>query len=185
MVDLLNFLQTNGNGFLILFLIFLGIGLLTHYAMWMFGRGRFAGAADIPKDKKLNFVIAAAAVKLIDDFRHLLALILVLIFSIVLGYAVYLGRGSMDNLKDGLQAVMATLGGLVGSIIGYYFGEARSSGQTGPPPPPPAPGQTTTTPSVQPPPGTEVVPGIEAAPLPPGIEPVSGVEEPAPEAIDE
>lgn len=170
MVDLLTFLQQYANAFLVLFLILLGIGVLVNYLLWLLGWGRFSGAMNVPKEKKLNFVITEAAFKLINDFRHLLALILVLVFSAVLLYAVYISRGDVDALKNALQAVMATLGGLVASIIGYYFGEARSNAALGGgqgagtnPPPPPAP-------AVQPPPvtGTGAAADITPAPAPPG-----------------
>lgn len=167
MVDALNFLQQNGNGILILFLVFFGIGGLTHYTMWLLGKGRFKGDSEIPKDKNFSFVIATAAIKLIDDFRHLLALILILVFSLVLGYAVYLGRGSMDSLKDALQAVMATLGGLVGSIIGYYFGEARASLNSGSTSQPPPAGPSGSTPPIQAAPSSPIV----EAPRPPSETP--------------
>lgn len=132
MADLLSFLQQYGNGILILFLILFGIAALLNYSLWLFAKGRFKGAVNAPKDKNLNFVIANAAVKLIDDFRHLLALILVIVFSSILVYAVYISDGNVATLKESLQAVMATLGGLVGSIIGYYFGEARKKVTPGP-----------------------------------------------------
>jgi hypothetical protein len=37
----------------------------------------------------------------------------------------------VEDLADGLQAVMATLGGLVGSIVGYYFGESAAKTSPG------------------------------------------------------
>ena len=42
-------------------------------------------------------------------------------------------------IKDGLQGVAASMGGLIGSIIGYYFGESAAKsrnpgGSTTPPP---------------------------------------------------
>ncbi len=164
MVDVLNFLQQNGNGIFVLFLILFGIGVLLNYGMWLLGVGRFSGASAIPKDKKLNFVITEAAFKLINDFRHLLALILVVVFSAVLGYAVYISRGNVESLKEALQAVMATLGGLAGSIIGYYFGEARSNTASNSPT---QPVQTTPAPPIQTPPGTTAGSDIVEAPQPP------------------
>jgi len=169
MVDLLKFLQDNGNGIFVLFLTLLGIGVLVNYSLWLFGIGRFSGASAIPKEKKLNFVITEAAFKLINDFRHLLALILVVVFSGVLSYAVYISHGQVDALKDSLQAVMATLGGLIGSIIGYYFGEARGMSNSTPPVVPPSPSVQTPPPVAPQLNGEEDLDIVEAPQPPPGL----------------
>jgi hypothetical protein len=49
-------------------------------------------------------------------------------------------KQDVNLIKDGLQGVAAALGGLIGSIIGYYFGESAaknrvSDGNALPPPP--------------------------------------------------
>lgn len=93
---------------------------------------------------------------------------IVLIFASALVFAMYTADGDMDKLATALQVVTATLGGLVGSIIGYYFGESKINavmaagsqegdepGQanrrgTPPPPaptPPPPPGSATPPPA--------------------------------------
>ena len=65
-------------------------------------------------------------VKVITEFRHLLALVIVSIFAFALGYALFTSDPGGDDLSKNLQAVTSTLGGLVGSIIGYYFGESKA-----------------------------------------------------------
>jgi len=107
-------------------------------------------------------------IKIITEFRHLLALVIVLIFASALIFAMYTANGDMEDLSKALQVVTATLGGLVGSIIGYYFGESKinaviaAGGQEGnvPPtnirqagPPTPSPG-----PTAAPPPPTASMP---------------------------
>ena len=109
----------------------------------MLGLGRFArkGVADT---SKVRFVVADFFVKIINDFRHLLALLIVLLFALALFTAMWPGisKQEVGLIKDGLQAVAAALGGLVGSIIGYYFGESTASrgrilgGEQSPKPPP-------------------------------------------------
>jgi hypothetical protein len=149
MNDALNFLSDNRNGILVLFLSLLAFGLLLNYIMWMFGFGRFNIAG--PRTRQsMNFVFADAAVKIVNDFRHLLALLLVIVFASTLAYALWVGHSPSDNantavanLKESLQGVMATLGGLVGSIIGYYFGESSRAGSTlNSPPASPSPSST-------------------------------------------
>ena len=34
---------------------------------------------------------------------------------------------NVEHIRDGVQAVAAALGGLMGSIIGYYFGESAAN----------------------------------------------------------
>ena len=112
---------------------------------WTFGWGRFSrDAADVrSKSENLRYLITEALTKIINDFRHLLALILVLIFGGALVYTLVQAGGEMEKIKEALQAVTSTLGGLVGSIIGYYFGEskgrasANEGGAEGPPEVPP------------------------------------------------
>lgn len=126
---------------------------------WTLGVGRFRVRRPSESDQTENlaYVLSAAVIRIINDFRHLLALIIVLIFAFALAYVLWVATEASDandklsrveRIKEGLQAVVATLGGLVGSIIGYYFGESRNpaapNGATPPPAvqlpaPPPAP----------------------------------------------
>jgi hypothetical protein len=134
MSDFLNFLRDHQTGIWVLFFMIIGVAVLFHYTMWVFALGRFSNRESMKPRERLNFVLADAAVKIINDFRHLLALLILVVFSLILGYAVVKGGTDGTGIKDSLQAVMATLGGLVGSIIGYYFGEssARSSAAVNP-----------------------------------------------------
>jgi len=138
------FFQTYRSGILF-FLFCLGaLAFLVQWFAWIFGWGRFgknsaliggtgAGTGS-GGNTNLRYLFSGAIVKIINDFRHLLALIVVLIFAIALGYSLWkaaaapaTGENSViSNMKEALQAVVATLGGLVGSIIGYYFGESSS-----------------------------------------------------------
>lgn len=128
MDNLLNFFYEQRGGILVLTFLAFSLAILCNYLMWVFGFGIFKidpNADPTKKREKLNFVIANAAIKLVNDFRHLLALVIVGIFGVVLWYSLYKSNG---EIKDALQTVMATLGVLVASIIAYYFGE--SSGRT-------------------------------------------------------
>jgi hypothetical protein len=107
--------------FLILFIAF-AIILMINWLAWIFSFGRFTGQRSDPQAKGL-YLLGEFIVNIINDFRHLLALILVLIFAASLGYAFYSSK-NVDELSKALQVVVSTLGGLVGSIVGYYFGES-------------------------------------------------------------
>ncbi|MGC2235163.1 MAG: hypothetical protein WA584_03315 [Pyrinomonadaceae bacterium] len=175
MNDMLNFLNENRNGIWVLFLILFGFIILAHYLSWVFGLGRFSGDGARTR-QPLNFVFAEAVIKIINDFRHLLALVLVIVFASALAYALYIGhepsdgKTAVENLKESLQGVMATLGGLVGSIIGYYFGESSRVGLNQANSPNPANPQNTTNPPIQKPPdNASNNPTITEAPTPPGI----------------
>jgi type IV secretory pathway VirB2 component (pilin) len=136
-MDLLDWILAKRDGIVLLGQIALCVALLAIVACWTFGWGRFSRDAvgARPKSENLRY--------LINDFRHLLALILVLIFGCALVYTLVQASGEMDKIKEALQAVTSSLGGLVGSIIGYYFGEskgrasANEGGAEGPPEVPP------------------------------------------------
>ncbi len=137
--NLFKFLDDYSNGIFVLFFSLAAIVLLIQWLAWIFLQGRFkpkppepgtgTGTGDGSRRSDLRYVIADFFVKLINDFRHLLALLLVVIFALTLVFM--LSRaGSADKTKtmadmtDALQVVVATLGGLIGSILGYYFGES-------------------------------------------------------------
>lgn len=124
MADFLDYLDAHRGGILILILCLLFLAFLAQWIAWIFSLGRFSSNNGQPSGQALRFVFSEAAVKIINDFRHLLALIVVVIFGLALGYAMFQARSTLADMKEALQAVVATLGGLVGSIIGYYFGES-------------------------------------------------------------
>ena len=64
-------------------------------------------------------------------FRHLLALAIVLLFGVVLIFSLVRAGQDPQQISTVLQAVTSSLGGLIGAIIGYYFGE--SAGRRQPP----------------------------------------------------
>lgn len=120
--NLLSSLKTNWEGILIFFFfLFLSI-LFIQWLAWIFSWGRFKVSSGSRKNDSIRFVIADLLVKIIDDFKHLLALVIMTIFAFALAFAMIKGP---DMLKA-LQVVVASLGGLIGSIIGYYFGESSA-----------------------------------------------------------
>ena len=124
LTDYLGFLSANREGIAILFAGAFCFVILLQWFFWILGVGRFKGH-EVSRNLNLRYIFSDAAVKIINDFRHLLALILVLVFAAALAWVLFHSDG-MDEIKDGVQTVVATLGGLIGSIIGYYFGESSA-----------------------------------------------------------
>jgi di/tricarboxylate transporter len=126
-----NFFSTNRAG-IVMFLLVLGaVMLLVQWLTWLLGWGRFRNPTPRNRRDSLRLVFSDAMVKIINDFRHLLALVIVVIFATVLWYVMLKTSGDAETMNDAIQTVVASLGGLVGSIIGYYFGEsavARAQG---------------------------------------------------------
>lgn len=133
MTRLFTFLQEYRVGILVFFLSLGGIAGLVQWFAWIFALGRFG----VPEPSSggrpgIRYLFSEFTVKIINEFRHLLALIIVLIFTGALAYSLWkaasaqgsAGSTVIDNMKEALQGVVATLGGLVGSIVGYYFGES-------------------------------------------------------------
>ena len=131
-MGILTFLSENVEGLSVLILCIFSLLLAIQWLAWIFSWGRFK---ELARDKKseekptIGYVLANLVVKVIDDFRHLLALFITLIFGASLGYGIVKIGTSPQDISDVLQAVSSSLGGLIGAIIGYYFGESSAKRQ--------------------------------------------------------
>jgi hypothetical protein len=142
-------LSSNVRGIMVGIAIAVALVLLLQWLLWMFGWGRFAptglGPAGATRETTVRYILVRLLTEIINDFRPLLALFIVFVFAVTLFIVVYAGWASFDVVKDGVQLVVASLGGLVGSIIGYYFGESAAERRYSAPaeaiPPAPAPEQ--------------------------------------------
>ena len=84
-------LVVNTQGVLLLLLLVICAGAILQWLTWIFGWGRFKERTPAGGGKAaLRFVFADLLVKIIDDFRHLLALVVVVIFALALTYALVL-----------------------------------------------------------------------------------------------
>jgi len=129
-------LDDYSGGVLVLFFALGAIVLLVQWWAWIFLKGRFqpkriepgtgtpTGTGD--GSQPLRVVFVEFFTKIIDDFRHLLALLMVVIFALTLGFMIFRAGKDMTKMTDAVQVVVATLGGLLGSILGYYFGESAA-----------------------------------------------------------
>ncbi len=121
-----DFLVTNKDGIILALFVLFILMIFIQWFCWMAGIGRFKIAYKRDTSSALRYVFAEMLVKIINDFRHLLALILVLIFAASLAYAMINTDATQGSINDALQSVTSTLGGLLGAIIGYYFGESAA-----------------------------------------------------------
>lgn len=131
---LFTFMQTYRSGILLLLFSLAALAALVQWFAWIFGIGRFG--KDIQSGSKaLTIAFSEFVFKIINEFRHLLALLVFMVFAVALIYSLVKAASipvdanspsTIDNMKEALQGVVATLGGLVGSIIGYYFGESSA-----------------------------------------------------------
>jgi hypothetical protein len=143
MTSFFTFFQNNRGGILLFVFVLFAAVFVLQWLAWIFAKGRFGKAGMTStgtgtgdgSPKPARFVLTDFVVKIINEFRHLLALLVFIIFAFALGYSL-IKAGSIttgnaiDNLKGALEGVVATLGGLIGSIIGYYFGESSVTAST-------------------------------------------------------
>ena len=132
MTSILDFLSENTHGFAVLVGILFFLTLLLHWTSWLFNWGRFGKSkakTDSDGRPSIRYMATEFITGIINDFRHILASTLTLVFVVALLSVLFITwRNDFDIevFKDGLQAVVASLGGLIGSVIGYYFGESAA-----------------------------------------------------------
>jgi hypothetical protein len=126
MGSMFQFFIDNAGGIAVLLLsLVVACGVL-QWVLWLFGLGRFRDIA--PREANTRYILTQLLVKVITDFRHFLALVIILVFAIALFASVAPGAisSNVDDVAKGVQAVAAGLGGLIGLIVGYYFGESAA-----------------------------------------------------------
>lgn len=131
MGNILSFLEANINGILILLLLVFAFLLAINWLARIFRWGRFKEETYTSNQyERLSYIITQFFANIINDFKHLLALIIVLIFTGLIIFSMAMAD-DFDKKMEALQLVIASLGGLLGSIIGYYFGESAASNSAG------------------------------------------------------
>ena len=165
MAGLIDFFAEHRAGVGVLLASGFALTLALQWLCWIFGWGRFTRSAAGTGRQELRVVVTDFLVKIIDDFRHLLALIVVLVFVVVLAIVLWPGMmgANVASMEEGLKSVVASLGGLIATILGYYFGESAGARRAVREAPPPA---VTEQMPVMPPPAP-APPEIKLAPAPP------------------
>jgi hypothetical protein len=119
------YLAANAAGIWVLIVIVFSGILAAQWLSWIFRWGRFS--QETSKEKSIRFILVELAANIINEFRHLLALALVLLFGGVLAFGLARAGKDAQGISAVLQAVASSLGGLIGAIIGYYFGESAGN----------------------------------------------------------
>lgn len=126
MSDFLKFLENHATGIYLIILCVFSFILALNWLAKIFSWGMYRiPIAERNDQSKLSYVISRFFVNIIDDFKHLLAIVIVIIFTSLIIYSMTAGI-TFDDKMEALQLVIASLGGLLGSIIGYYFGESAA-----------------------------------------------------------
>jgi len=124
LADFLIFIECHYGAILLLILMMFSIVLVINWLARIFTWGMFKTRRfDYSNQSNFTYILSRFLVNLIDDFKHLLALVVVIIFTSLIIYSMA-STNDFDKKMEALQLVIASLGGLLGSIIGYYFGES-------------------------------------------------------------
>src|SRR6266853_312047 len=83
---LFTFLQTYRGGILVFFFSLAALAMLVQWFAWIFGIGRF-GKDLTSGTKALSVAFSEATFKIINEFRHLLALLVFIVFAFALAYS--------------------------------------------------------------------------------------------------
>jgi len=179
MTNILQFLADHVSGVAVILMILFAIIGIIQYVCWIFRWGRFkvdallSDSVDRRTESTVRHMVVKFFVEIINDFRHLLALVIVIIFAVTLLAVCQAGfkLDNFDGVKEGIQVVTSSLGGLVGSIIGYYFGESAAKKESSSPlnQGPPIIKQSLPDSEATGPAATPESSDIQSAPLPPGV----------------
>ena len=116
-------LATTSSVWAIVLLTLLAV-LVLQWVFWILGWGRFSRS--FPTTQGVRFIAADLIANIINDFRHLLALLIILIYGGVMAFGLLRAGADVQAVGNVLQAVSSSLGGLIGAMIGYYFGESAA-----------------------------------------------------------
>jgi len=123
MEGIFDYLAGNSRGIFVFIFLLMATLFFMQWLAWIFCWGRFR-SVQTEGTVKIRFYLARMIAGLFDDFRHFLALIIVLIFGLSLLSAFISSMGNIKEFSSSIQVVASSLGGLVAAIIGYYFGES-------------------------------------------------------------
>ncbi|MGG8495026.1 hypothetical protein ACQY1Q_01305 [Tenacibaculum sp. TC6] len=126
MEEILTFLSTYSSGILVLILTLFSLILMINWLAVIFNWGKYKSPPLYSKNSgNLAYMVTQFFANLINDFKHFLALIIVLIFAGLIVFSMAT-TDDFNNKMKALQLVIASLGGIVGTVIGYYFGESAA-----------------------------------------------------------
>jgi hypothetical protein len=134
MSDFFVFLETHRVGILMAILCSVVLMAIVQWIAWLFSLGRFGKQEyweQLGKRTTLfHTVFGNFIAKIIYEFGHLIALIILFIFAFTLIFTMIQTRGNPAEMRDSLQTIVSSLGGLVGTVIGYYFNAVKNLGSS-------------------------------------------------------
>ena len=126
MENFLTFLTEHSSGIIILILLMFSCLIMINWLAKIFNWGKYKNPEVNSKDYgNLIYVTTQFFANLINDFKHFLALVIIIIFAGLIVYSMA-ATPDFNNKMKALQLVIASLGGIVGTVIGYYFGESAA-----------------------------------------------------------
>jgi|GEM_PF-5958964 len=129
MENLLIFLENRVAGVAILILLTFSLLFSISWLARIFSWGKYKNQLESFDDMGSEpYFVSRFFANIINDFKHFLALVIVMIFAGLIIYSMA-AADEFDQKMEALQLVIASLGGLLGSIIGYYFGESAARGR--------------------------------------------------------
>lgn len=127
----LTYLETHDKGIMMLILLSVIFVIILRWLFQIFGIGKYSNRkAEKAQNNSITFILTRSLVNIVDDFRHFLALLIVILFVGLIIAAMWSGD-NFDDRMEAMQLVIASLGGLLGSIIGYYYGESAARNKIG------------------------------------------------------
>jgi hypothetical protein len=126
--DPLEYLADHAGGIAAGLLVLFASLAAAQWLCWLLGVGRFKRTAEEKPAQYWSYVFSDFFVRMFDNFRNLLAMVIVTMFFVIMLVAAArpLFEGRYEDLRDSLQTVGAVLGPLIGGILGYYFGESAA-----------------------------------------------------------
>ena len=128
MGEFFTFLETHSTGIMIFIFMLVTLVIIIRWLFQIFAIGKYSNKTkpDNEQETSITYILTRSLVNIVDDFRHFLALLIVILFVVLIIAAMWGAKGNFDNMMEAMQLVIASLGGLLGSIIGYYYGESAA-----------------------------------------------------------
>lgn len=124
--EFLTMLSKQSKGILMFILCVFALMSFINWLAKLFSWGRYKQPEIKSKGYgNLIYMVTQFFANLINDFKHFLALVIVLIFAGLIIFSMA-ATDLFYQKMEALKLVIASLGGIMGTVIGYYFGESAA-----------------------------------------------------------
>jgi purine-cytosine permease-like protein len=127
MEDLLRLIETYWFGFILLLVALVVLSLITIRFLNLFGIT--VGYSQV-LNARLRFrnAISKIFTEIIDEFRHVVAVVVLALFLIVFIITLLSFAEEADQRMQALNLMLTTFSGIIGTIVGFYFSEKGKQG---------------------------------------------------------